>query len=508
GKTELFIQELEKYGQFNIEEAMTFSSKKQTMGTRINSAYIDTKPVISPDGRTLYFVRQHHPANIDGKNDPQDIYVSHLINGEWSRAENIGYPLNNKNANGVCSVSPDGNRLFVINDGIRKDEPGISMSYKNGNTWSVPQPLYIDDFFNKAPYHDYFMSANEQYLLMSIENKEGFGLQDLFVSFKKPDHTWSKPKNLGSLINTGGSEFSPYLAADNKTLYFASEGHQGLGEADIYYTKRLDDTWQNWLPPKNIGNAVNTVGWDGYYAVSAKGDYAYFVSTGSITDYFEDIYRIALPHEFQPEPVALVSGRVLHAETKEPLDASVIFENAITGYQEGITSSHEVDGGYSLVLPLGKKYSYRATSRGFIPLSENIDLTGKNSYQEVTQDLLLFPIQRGLTIRLNNLFFERGKANILPESRPELERLLHIMQEHPSLVVELGGHTDNQGSDKANLSLSFDRVEKVKDYLVSQGIAKKRLSTQGYGGSRPIADNSDAETRKLNRRVEIKILDY
>lgn len=505
---ELFNQELAKFGDFHMEEAMTFSSKKQTIGTRINSAYIDTKPVISPDGRTLYFVRQHHPRNVDGKSDPQDIYVSHFVNGEWSPAVNAGYPLNDKNANGVCSVSPDGNRIFVINDASRKDEPGISMSYKSGSTWSVPRPLYINDFYNRAPYHDYFMSTNEKYLLMSIENKEGHGLQDLYVSFKKADHTWSKPKNLGSLINTGASEFSPYLAADNKTLYFASEGHQGLGEADIYYTKRLDDTWQNWLPPKNIGNAVNTGGWDGYYAVSARGDYAYFVSTSNITDYFEDIYQIALPYEFQPEPVALVSGKVLHAETKEPLDAGVIFENAISGYQEGITSSNEVDGSYSLVLPLGKKYTYRATSKGFIPLSENIDLTGKTSYQEVNQDLLLFPIQRGLTIRLNNLFFEQGRATILPESQPELERLLKIMQEHSTLVIELGGHTDNQGSGKANLELSFDRVEKVKDYLLGKGIAKNRLTTQGYGGSRPIADNSDPETRKLNRRVEIKILDY
>lgn len=507
-QTELFIQELEKFGQFYIEEAMTFSSKKQTMGTGINSAYIDTKPVISPDGRTLYFVRQHHPQNIEGKNDPQDIYVSRLINGEWTPAENAGYPLNNKNANGVCSVSPDGSRIFVINDAGRKDEPGISMSYKNGNAWSVPQPLFIDEFYNKAPYHDYFMSTNEQYLLMSIENKDGHGMQDLFVSFKKADHTWSKPKNLGSLINTGASEFSPYLAADNKTLYFASEGHQGLGEADVFYTKRLDDTWQNWLPPKNIGNAVNTVGWDGYYAVSARGDYAYFVSTGNVTDFFEDIYRIALPYEFQPEPVALVSGRVLHAESRAPLDAGVIFENVNTGYQEGITSSNEVDGSYSLVLPLGKKYTYRATSKGFIPLSENIDLTGKTSYQEINQDLLLFPIKRGLTIKLNNIFFERGQSAILPESKPELERLLKIMQDHPTLVIELGGHTDNQGSSKANLDLSYDRVEKVKDYLFSQGITRNRVTTKGYGGSQPVADNSDPQTRKLNRRVEIKILDY
>lgn len=507
-QVELFKQALRKYGDFNIEDALTFSSKKESIGTRINSAYIDTKPVISPDGRTLYFVRQEHPNNFGGKNDPQDIYISHLINGEWSLAENASYPLNDENANGVCSVSPDGHRLYVINDASRKDEPGISVSYKKGNSWSTPTPLKIDDFYNKAPYHDYFMSANEQYLLMSIENKEGEGLQDLYVSFKNDDDNWSKPKNLGIRINTGASEFSPYLAADNKTLYFASEGHEGFGEADIYYTKRLDDSWQNWLPPKNIGDEVNTYGWDGYYAVSARGDYAYFVSTGNLMDYFEDIYRIALPYEFQPEPIALVKGRVLHAETKKPLDAKVIFEDIVTGYEEGITSSDRIDGAYSLVLPLDKKYSYRAVSKGFIPLSENIDLTGKNSYQEIEQDLLLFPIKRGLTIRLNNLFFQRGEATILPESKPELERLLKILKENPTLIIELGGHTDNQGSSKANLKLSFDRVEKVKEYLTDNDIAKNRISTEGYGGSRPVADNSNSETRKLNRRVEIKILDY
>ena len=503
-----FKQDLQKYGDFFIEEAITFSAKKESIGARINSSFIDTKPVISPDGRSLYFVRQNHPDNVGGKNDPQDIYVSQWVNGEWGAAQNAGYPLNDKNANGVCSVSPDGKHIYVINDATRKDEPGISMATKNGISWSEPQPLVIHDFYNKSSFHDYFMSANEQFLLMAIENNEGEGYQDLYVSFKNADNTWSKPKSLGLTINTPAMEFSPYLAADNKTLYFASEGHQGFGEADIYYTKRLDDTWQNWLPPKNIGNAVNTVGWDGYYAVSARGDYAYFVSTGNVIDYFEDIYRIALPHEFKPEPVALVKGKVLHAETKEPLDARIMFENTKTGYEEGITSSNQMDGSYSLVLPLGDKYSYRAISKGYIPLSENIDLSNKSSYQEVFQDLLLYPIEKGITIRLNNLFFERGKARLLPESQPELERLLTIMNENPTLVIELGGHTDNQGSSKANMNLSFSRVEKVKEYLVENDIAKNRMITQGYGGSRPVASNADAETRKFNRRVEIKIMDY
>jgi len=503
-----FKRELKEYGDFLVEEALTFSAKKESMGPRINSSFIDTKPVISPDGRSLYFVRQNHPDNIGGKSDPQDIYVSQWVNGEWSAARNAGYPLNDKNANGVCSVSPDGKHIYVINDASRKDEPGISMASKNGISWSEPQPLVIHNFYNKSSYHDYFMSANEQYLLMAIENNEGEGYQDLYVSFKNLDNSWSKPKNLGLTINTPAMEFSPYLAADNKTLYFASEGHEGFGEADIYYTKRLDDTWQNWLAPKNIGNAVNTVGWDGYYAVSAKGDYAYFVSTGNVIDYFEDIHRIALPYEFKPEPVALIAGKVLHAETKEPLDATVIFENAATGYEEGIISSNHLDGSFSLVLPLGNIYSYRATSRGFIPISENIDLSNQSSYQEVNQDLLLYPIKRGLTIRLNNLFFEQGKAMLLPDSKPELERLLKIMNDNPTLVIELGGHTDNQGSSKANLNLSFSRVEKVKEYLIDNGIAKNRITTQGYGGSKPVASNADSETRKLNRRVEIKIMDY
>lgn len=504
---ELFLTALKNHGEYTAVEEILFSDKKESVGSKVNSPYIDTKPIISPDGKTLYYARQHCPANVGGRNDDQDIYYSELINGEWTVAKNIGPPLNDKSANGVCSVSPDGNTLLVINSERNKKSPGVSISKRTSAGWSVPSCLNIKEFYNKSIYQDYFLGGNEKVLLMSIESKQTYGQQDLYISFKTGKNTFSAPINLGKTINTSENEFAPFLASDNKTLYFASEGHPGYGESDIYYTKRLDDTWTNWLPPKNIGKAVNSPTWDAYYSVSAAGDYAYFVSTNSVIKYFEDIYRIALPYEFKPEPVALISGAVLDAETNLPIEANISFENLITGDEEGIASSNPENAGqYSIVLTRGKKYAYRAISKGYIPQSECIDLTEMHEYQHVEKDLLLVPIKVGNVVKLNNLFFQRGTATLLENSYPELRNLLKILQINPKLVIELQGHTDNQGDASKNMELSQHRVEAIQNYLIKQGIPAYRLSTRGFGETKPVASNANPETRKLNRRVEIKII--
>jgi outer membrane protein OmpA-like peptidoglycan-associated protein len=342
--------------------------------------------------------------------------------------------------------------------------------------------------------------------------EETYGDQDLYVSFRQKQNVWSKPVNLGPVINSSKVEFAPFLASDNKTLYFSSNGHGGYGESDIFYTKRLDDSWQNWSEPINIGGDVNTPSWDGYYAVAAKGDYAYFVSTAgglkkvNLNPTDEDIFRIALKEEVRPDPVILITGRVLNSKTKEPIEANIFYESLPLSKEDGIAISDPNAGTYKITLPAGKKYGFRAESEGFLSVSRNEDFSEITEYTEIDRDLLLTPIEVGQIIQLNNLFFVQSKAEILPESMPELERLYNLMMEQPALQIELGGHTDNQGIYAANLRLSQERADAVMEFLVEKGVPKKRIKAVGDGPSKPVASNKNPETRKQNRRVEIKIL--
>ncbi|RZK26764.1 MAG: OmpA family protein, partial [Hymenobacter sp.] len=302
-----------------------------------------------------------------------------------------------------------------------------------------------------------------------------------------------------------GADFAPFLASDDKTLYFASDGHGGYGKSDIFYSKRLDSTWTHWSAPRNLGPVVNSPDFDAYYTVSAAGDNAYLVSARNGTDGSKDIFRIALAPAFKPEVVTLVQGKVLDAVTKKPIRAIIHYENLVTGEEIGVAESSPVDGSYTIVLPAGVQYGYRAEAVDYIAENASLDATTANKYTEQQQDLFMVPFKVGQKVKLNNIFFPQSKYYLQPSSFPELLRLVKILRDYPTVEILIGGHTDNQGDPALNLKLSEDRVEAVKKYLVSKGIDAKRLSTKGFGGTEPIASNEQEETRRFNRRVEFTI---
>jgi outer membrane protein OmpA-like peptidoglycan-associated protein len=498
------------------EEEIVIIAEKERLSDKINTKYLESKPIISPDGKTLFFARKNYPENMGGKRDDQDIYVSDLIGKEWTLALNPGKPLNDKLPNGVCSISPDGNSITVINayhdDGTVED--GVSVARKTTSGWSFPVKQEIEGFENLSEYQDYCISNSGKVLISAVQRADSRGDQDLYVSFRTGEDSWSKPMNMGKMINTPKVEFAPFLASDGKTLYFASNGHRGFGESDIFYTRRQDDTWTNWSAPVNIGKSINSSSWDGYYTISAKGDFAYFISTAgalnkvdsNLTD--EDIFRISLSKEAKPDPVVLITGRVINSKTKQPIKADIFYESLPKNDENGIATSDPVNGNYKIVLPAGKVYGFRAEAKGFIAISQNEDFTSVTDYREINRDLELTPLKVGETVQLNNIFFVQSKAEILPESQPELERLLKLLNENATLEIELGGHTDNQGSSAANLKLSEERALAIMNYLLENGINKKRLTSKGYGGTKPIASNASADTRQKNRRVEITIMKF
>ncbi len=295
----------------------------ENLGSNVNTQFYDHLPLISPDGSLLYFTRKLTDEN-NAKDFNDDIYFSQIMpSGKFTKAENIGSPLNTSENNFICFVSRDNKRLYVANKYIRNtyNYAGLSVTIKQKNgEWSKPKPLNIPDLYNKNEFAHYHMNMDENIVLMSIQRDDSYGDLDLYVSKKYNDGDWSVPINLGAVINTLGAEGSVFLAADGKTLYFSSSGHPGFGSYDMYMSKRLDESWTNWSMPLNLGAKINSEEMDIYYTIPASGDYAYFSSGNS---YFgkNDLYKIKLPKEARPDFVDInkfIASAPLKKETFNP----------------------------------------------------------------------------------------------------------------------------------------------------------------------------------------------
>lgn len=486
-----------------------FKESSERLSDNINSTASELLPVISPDGNTLFFTRQNHSENI-GITSNQDVWYSakDQTTNMFSKAQNIGTPINNSDNNAMLSISADGQTALMLNvykpDGTTIN--GISIARKGNNGWELPEEVKVENYYNRSPYGEYHLNADNKTIVMAIQRDDAIGSKDVYVCFAKEDGTWTEPKNLGSSINTVEGETSPFLAADRKTLYFSSSGWLGYGGRDMFMSTRLDETWTKWSKPLNLGSKVNTPGFDAFFAIPASGEYAYY-TTNKNDQYKEDIYRIKLPEALKPSPVVLVKGKVYNAKTKEVLGAEIIYESYTAKKILGTAKSDSKTGDYQIVLPAGSSYGFLANSKGYASLNENIDLLKLSKYTEITRDLFLYPLEKGQTIRLNNVYFDTDKYNFKADTYFELDRLVAMLKEYVNLKIEVSGHTDSQGDDEHNQLLSTNRAKAVYDYLIKKGISPERISYKGYGKSKPVATNDTDKGRQQNRRVEFMILE-
>jgi outer membrane protein OmpA-like peptidoglycan-associated protein len=494
--------------EINIVKDLKFESQPENLGPAINSSYDEIMPIISPDGKTLYFDRKDHPQNTGGViND--DIWYSTLgSTGRWVRAMNVGTPLNNRGHNFLTAISPDGNTALLGNvyepDGAMSS--GLSIAETSRDGWNFPRKLNIRNYYNNNKFSEFHLGADGKTIVMTVQRADSYGGKDLYVSFLNRDGSWSEPRNMGPVVNTAATEMSPFLAADGKTLYFSSDGFSGYGGKDMYMTRRLDDSWKRWSQPQNLGPRINSPNWDAYYSVPASGEYAYFSSENNSMGK-TDIFRIRLPQEMRPEPVVLVRGKVLDEKTREPIQAKIIYETLKDGKEVGVANSNPRTGEYTIVLPAGERYGFLAQAKNYMSEGQNLDLTEVTEYAELTRDLLLVPIRAGESVVLNNIFFAPSSSRLTPDSKPELDRVVEFLNENSSVKVEIGGHTNNACSDDWCNKLSTARAKSVYDYLLKQGINIKRLRYKGYGKRKPRMSNDTPEGMRANRRVEFTILE-
>jgi len=477
----------------------------------INSEYGETAPVISPDGKELYFARYKHPDNIEGSS-ATDIWYSQLsVDGlTFSSPVNLGAPLNDVHPNFVCTITPDGGAMLVANEYVPGLAPkhGVSLSTQTPEGWSFPKLQNVFKDYNRSRQGHYCISSDRKVLLSCSERDDTRGGLDMYISFLEPDLTWSEPINIGSTLNTAGNESTVFLAPDTKTLFFSSNGYNGYGDNDIYITRRLDSTWKKWSQPLNLGKQINSEKWDGYFSIDAAAKFGYTVSSPYDNPNNQDIYKVTIPPELPIDPVALVSGSVIDAKSKKTVQSEIFFEDLLTGKQIGYAQTNDITQDYRIVLPVGKYYGFRAKADGYISVSENIDLRSIKQFTTKKVDLSLIPVEKGQSFSLNNIFFDFSKSDLKPESIPELLRLAEMLNNNPTLKLKISGHTDNIGNDKNNKKLSHARARAVGNYLISQGISFTRLEIIGLGYEAPLASNDSESGRSQNRRVEFLILDH
>jgi len=497
---------------------------------KVNSSYDELNPVISPDGKTLFVTIANHPSNIGGKKDQGDIWVSTPgEDNQWSAPVHAGSAINNAGFNAVAGMSSDGGQLFLLshydNTGGLSRTQGISVSRKEGDSWSRPDNIVIPYFKNKSNVLNGDILGNQSAFVFSAETYGSRGVEDIYVSLKGSDGKWSEPRNLGNNVNTQFQELSPALSADGRTLYFSSNGRKGSGSFDIYSTARLDDTWTNWSAPVNLGSGFNTEGRELYYRIYEQRGYAVYSSTknsdgyGDIKVYLSDEpYRpdSAVVVTVQPPPDSIiikevprpalsdkqvrVHGKVSNAKTGETIGANVFFDAPENDQTAGAT----ISDGYSVIIPSTSDYVVKIEAMGYVSTMEKLDI---HTYEmnDLEMNFKLQPVEIGTTVNLKDVLFEQGKTNLLSQSYPELNLVVSFLKTNPKVRIELAGHTDNRGIPAQNVKLSQARVDKVKSYLVSMGIDSKRISGKGYGGAKPIASNDTEETRLFNRRVEFII---
>ena len=465
------------------------------LGVNINSTISEYWPSLTADNKILTFTVSDRK-----KNSPEDLFYSTRVKSKWQIAKNIGAPINTDRSEGAQSVSADG-KTMVFTACLRKDGYGscdIYISKKIGNKWTKPKNIgqAINTQYKETQPS---LSSDGKTIYFVSTRPGGKGKFDIWISKLQRNGKWTVPINPGDRINTKEDELAPFIHYDNKTLYFSSKGHAGMGGSDLFISRKKENG--NWSSPKNLGYPINTYFNEESLIVTTDGTLGLFSSDMDGGFGQKDIYRFKLYKEIKPNKTIFVKGIVYHAITNSPLESKI----EISGLSDTnifSTQSDKINGNFLLCLPPGKNYALNIDKKGFLPYSDNIHLPDSNIFIKIP----LQPIVKDNVFILRNIFFDIDKFNLKPESYAELNRLISFLQKNKTLKVEIQGHTDNTGSKTHNKSLSVNRAKSVYNYLIKGNISKLSLEYKGYAATLAIANNNTEKGRAKNRRTAFKII--
>ena len=478
--------------------------KPVLMPASINSSFAQSHPVLTADGKTMYYTTLAGMS----RQDDENIVVSTFKDGVWSAPQTISDHINTKDNEGTCSVSMDGNSLVFVGCG-RADGLGscdLYLSKRVNGIWSTP--VNLGAAINSAKWDSHpSLSADGRTLYFVSARPGGYGKEDIYVSHLNEDGVWSNAINAGSTVNTPGTEFSPFIHADGTTLYFSSNGLLGMGGLDLFYTKGMDTSW---TAPVNMGYPLNTNLNDETLFITVDGTKGYYSRfDGQSVNYTSRIflYEFDMPASFKPAKLSTYTqGHIYDKQTKKGLGARVELIDLASGKVAQSVLSDSITGQYTIVITEGKEYALYVNRVNYLFESLNFNYIKPASFNPQTLDVYLTPILSGSRVALNNIFFETNSFVLEDKSKIELNKLISFIQLNPKLKIELAGYTDNVGSAEANMKLSNNRAKAVYDYLLAHSVKAAGIVYKGYGASNPVADNATEEGRQKNRRLEIKIL--
>lgn len=493
------------------------SIKIENLGPNVNTKYPEYAPVISPDKDMIIFTSRRE-GSTGGKKDEkgmyfEDIYVTYYKNGQWTPAIKLPGKINSPGHEATISLSHDGKTLFIYKDDKGDGNIYMSKLLSNGQ-WSKPEKL--PEPINSPYWESHATLAPDGRTLYFVSDRPGgYGGKDIYKSIHLGGNKWSEPENLGPTINTPYNEESPFILADGVTLYFASEGHENMGGYDIFVSTISEDGF--WSTPENIGYPINTTEDDVFYMPTADEKNAVFATSRQRRG-LGDLDINYLTIVYPKKRYISVRGRTADASTFKSLQADVIFTDKETNQIIARLLTDDETGQYKITLPIGKTYIVEAKRTGYAKTTKEFTIDPNEQRAFVNVDLFLNyllaeetkvraeDLTVGEVIVLNNIYYDFDKATLRPESKEELDRLIKLMKNVPTLVIEISSHTDNIGTPEYNMKLSQARAQTVVDYLVQNGISRDRLVAKGYGATKPIASNETDEGRQLNRRTEFKIL--
>ena len=467
----------------------------ENLGDSINSKLLEYFPSVTIDGNTLVFTRRI---------GQEDFFVSEKKKGVWSAAVSLPGSLNTEENDGAQTISQDG-RMLIFTGCNMEDGQGscdLYVSYLTKNGWGerINMGRIINtEYWESQP----SLSPDKRTLYFAARDPSGFGGSDLFVSYLQANGQWGTPRNMGPEINTNGDESCPFIHADNQTFYFTSNGHPGYGGTDLFYMRQQPDG--RWSKPQNLGYPVNTIDDEGSLIIASDGKTAYYASDGTDSRGGLDIYSFQLPKQVRPFKTLWVKGNVFDEKTKQGLPSAVELINLATAQTISKVQTDE-EGNYLITLPIGNDYAFNVNRKGYLFYSENFFLKQSSTDTTYTIDIPLTPIEINASIVLKNIFFDVNKAELKQESMIELDRVIHLLKENPAVKIEIGGHTDNVGKPVDNLVLSNNRAKSVINYFLYKGIPVDRISSKGFGETKPIGDNTTEAGRAKNRRTELKVV--
>jgi outer membrane protein OmpA-like peptidoglycan-associated protein/tetratricopeptide (TPR) repeat protein len=478
------------------------------LGDSINTGDDEYINAVSTDLSQLFFTRRSKIKGInDNRKYDEKLMVANRNDSVWNQACNLKEGMEYLGNVGAMTISPDGNYIFFVVCNNAQKNKGCDLYYapKMGTSWG--KAINLGSIINTTAWESQPSFASDgRTLYFASTRPGGLGSSDIWIARIKQNGQWGKPINLGPTVNTDKEEMAPFIHADNQSLYFSSKGHIGMGGSDLFLCKR--DSLRRWGKPKNLGYPINTSASEINLIVGADGKNAFISSDKLGGQGRYDIYKFALYDSIKPMPVTYLKGRVFDADTKKPLQARFELIDLTSNKIRVESYSDKTKGEFLVVVPADHDLALNVSKENYLFYSANFSVSEtKTELDPYLQDIPLQPIKIGQKVILENIFFNFDAYKLTDHSTTELQKLFQFMTDNPEVKIEVGGHTDNRGSETYNLQLSSNRAKAVYNFLIEQGIDESRLTFNGYGSKQAIASNEDEIGRARNRRTEFRIIE-